>query len=346
MPLRDLSRECRNTGKLQLPGRGRPGPRPDDPLAVQQQGDLSPRADLQRLGRHRPAAVRAVLAARARGRRPGQPLQIRVGYDADARTITVSDNGIGMSREEVIDNIGTIAKSGHPRVPARADRRPAQGRDPHRPVRRRLLLGVHRGRPGDADYPAGRAARRRGRPLGVRRPGRVHAGAGGAAGPGHRRSCCTCATGEDDLLNGYRLRSIIQRYSDHISLPILMPAEAAGDERPASRRRTVVNQASALWARPKSELSDAGLPRRSTGTSPATSPSRWPTCTARSRGPTSTRCCCSSRPRRPFDLWLPEARPRRQAARPAGVHHGRHRPAHAEVPAVRPRRDRLRATCR
>src|SRR5262245_14708579 len=40
------------------------------------------------------------------------PLQIRVGYDKDARTITVSDNGIGMSRQEVMDNIGTIAKSG------------------------------------------------------------------------------------------------------------------------------------------------------------------------------------------------------------------------------------------
>jgi molecular chaperone HtpG len=61
--------------------------------------------------------------------------------------------------------------------------------------------------------------------------------------------------GEDELLNSYRLRSIIQRYSDHISQPILMPAEAAGDERPAGEE--IVNQASAIWTRPKSELSDA-----------------------------------------------------------------------------------------
>ena len=66
--------------------------------------------------------------------------------------------------------------------------------------------------------------------------------------------------GEDDLLAGYRLRSIIQKYSDHISLPILMPAEPAppgspdpGTSQPAED--AVVNQGGALWARPKSELS-------------------------------------------------------------------------------------------
>ncbi len=66
-------------------------------------------------------------------------LRIRVGYDAAARTITVSDNGIGMSRQEVVDNIGTIAKSGTREFLAAVDRRPRQGRPPHRAVRRRLL---------------------------------------------------------------------------------------------------------------------------------------------------------------------------------------------------------------
>ena len=78
-------------------------------------------------------------------------LKIRVSYDTAARTITVSDNGIGMSRQEVIEHIGTIAKSGTREFFAAAHRRPRQGRAPHRPVRRRLLLVLHRRRPRDAD---------------------------------------------------------------------------------------------------------------------------------------------------------------------------------------------------
>jgi molecular chaperone HtpG len=67
--------------------------------------------------------------------------------------------------------------------------------------------------------------------------------------------------GEDDLLNGYRLRSIIKKYSDHISVPILMPAEPgdeAGDEQGESQAASeaTVNRASALWTRPRSEFTD------------------------------------------------------------------------------------------
>ncbi|MGH7735671.1 MAG: molecular chaperone HtpG, partial [Gemmatimonadales bacterium] len=65
--------------------------------------------------------------------------------------------------------------------------------------------------------------------------------------------------GEDDLLNGYRLRTIIKKYSDHISLPIVMPPEPA-EHQPAEDQAPAedapVNQASALWARPKSELTE------------------------------------------------------------------------------------------
>ena len=78
--------------------------------------------------------------------------KIRVSYDAQARTITVSDNGIGMSRQEVIDHIGTIAKSGTREFFARLTVGPRQGRAPHRAVRRRLLLLVHRRRPRHADH--------------------------------------------------------------------------------------------------------------------------------------------------------------------------------------------------
>ena len=67
-------------------------------------------------------------------------LAIDVAYDKAARTITVSDNGIGMSRDEAIAQLGTIAKSRHARVLREPDRRPAEGRAADRPVRRRLLL--------------------------------------------------------------------------------------------------------------------------------------------------------------------------------------------------------------
>src|SRR5207237_5094759 len=65
--------------------------------------------------------------------------------------------------------------------------------------------------------------------------------------------------GEDDLLNGWRLRSIIEKYSDHISVPILMPGEPedkAEEEAGTPKPDVTVNRASALWARPKSQLTD------------------------------------------------------------------------------------------
>ena len=70
----------------------------------------------------------------------GADFRIRIGYDKDARTLTIADNGVGMNRDEVIANLGTIAKSGTREFFSPAHRRPAEGRPPDRPVRRRLLL--------------------------------------------------------------------------------------------------------------------------------------------------------------------------------------------------------------
>ena len=100
-------------------------------------------------------------------------LQIRVSYDKPARTITVADNGIGMSRQEVVDHIGTIAKSGTREFFQTLTSDTAKDAHADRPVRRRLLLLVHRRRPGDAAHPAGGAHRRSRRPLGEQRRGRL-----------------------------------------------------------------------------------------------------------------------------------------------------------------------------
>ncbi|HEY2276777.1 MAG TPA: molecular chaperone HtpG, partial [Streptosporangiaceae bacterium] len=172
------------------------------------------------------------------------PLQIRVSFDADARTITIADNGIGMSRDEVVEHIGTIAKSG-----TREFLHTLTG-DQQRDA---SLIGQF----GVGFYSAFIVAdhvvltpRRAGLAAdqGVRweSDGRgeytlqaAEVAARGTTIELHLRD------GEDELLNDYRLRSIIGKYSDHISLPILL-----GDQ------ESPVNQASALWARSKSEISD------------------------------------------------------------------------------------------
>jgi molecular chaperone HtpG len=183
-------------------------------------------------------------------------LKIRVSYDATARTITIADNGIGMSRQEVIDHIGTIAKSGTREFFSSLTG--DQAKDAHligqfgvgfysafivadkvTLITRRAGLtsehGVHWESGGEGDYTLET----------VEKTGR------GTQVILHLRE------GEDDLLNGWRLRSIIRKYSDHITLPILMKKEQWSQEKNENTitdEDETVNQASALWARPKSEI--------------------------------------------------------------------------------------------
>jgi molecular chaperone HtpG len=185
-------------------------------------------------------------------------LKIRVTFDQAARTLTVTDNGIGMSRDEVVANIGTIAKSGTREFfnSLTGD----QAKDAHligqfgvgfyssfivadrvTLVTRRAGMGAEHGvrweSNGQGEYSLET----------VDRPGR------GTEVTLHLRE------GEDELLNGYRLRSIIRKYSDHITLPILMQKEEWDkdkNENVLKDETEQVNQASALWARPKSEITD------------------------------------------------------------------------------------------
>ncbi|HXF16850.1 MAG TPA: molecular chaperone HtpG [Burkholderiales bacterium] len=185
-------------------------------------------------------------------------LKIRVSLDRAARTITVSDNGIGMSRQEVIDNIGTIAKSGT---------REFFGRLTGDQAKDASLIGQF----GVGFYSCFIVADKV--TLTTRRAGlgKEHGVRWESGGEGdytieivERSSRGTEVTlhlreGEDELLEGFRLQSIIRKYSDHISLPILMNKQDWDKDKAEHVTRDElekVNQASALWARPKSEITE------------------------------------------------------------------------------------------
>ena len=185
-------------------------------------------------------------------------LRIRVTANPEARTITVSDNGVGMSREEVVANLGTIAKSGTREFLATLTG--DQAKDAHLIgqfgvgfyssfiVADRVTLVTRR-----AGLPEGDAVRWESGGEGeytletTTKPGR------GTDVILHLRE------GEDELLDDMRLRQIIRRYSDHIAVPIVMKKRIWDEEKKAYRvsdEDETVNQASALWARPKSDVSE------------------------------------------------------------------------------------------
>jgi molecular chaperone HtpG len=186
--------------------------------------------------------------------------KITVDLDEGARTITITDNGIGMSRQEVIEHIGTIAKSGTAQFfqSLTGD----QAKDAHligqfgvgfysafivadkvTLTTRRAGLGAEHGvcweSSGDGEYSLET----------IEKPER------GTSVVLHIRE------GEDEFLESYRLRNIIGKYSDHITLPILMKKESVADEGKDEEKNDsaepefeTVNRASALWARSKSDI--------------------------------------------------------------------------------------------
>ena len=189
----------------------------------------------------------------------GDPeFRIRVSYDRAARTLTVSDNGVGLTRQEVIDHIGTIAKSGTREFFERLTADAAKDAQ---------LIGQF----GVGFYSSFIVAervvlltRRAGAPAdeGVRWES---AGEGDyTIEPVRKDSRGTDVAlrlmpGEDELLSGSRLREILRKYSDHITFPILMKKEQwdpAVKAQVATEEDEQVNQASALWAQPKSEITE------------------------------------------------------------------------------------------
>ncbi len=185
-------------------------------------------------------------------------LGISVALDPAARTITVSDNGIGMSRTDAIEHLGTIAKSGTREFFSQLSG--DQQKDAQ-------LIGQF----GVGFYSSFIVADRvtvvsRRAGTGASEAIRWESDGGGefTIEPAQRAESGTDVTlhlrdGEDEFLSASKLKSVVMRYSDHISLPIRMRKEVwdpdKSEYRPTDELETI-NQASALWTRAKSDITD------------------------------------------------------------------------------------------
>ena len=184
--------------------------------------------------------------------------RIRVAFDPAAKTLTIADNGVGMSREEVITNLGTIAKSGTREFFSKLSG--DQQKDAS-------LIGqfgvgfyssfivadkvtVHTRRAGAEPNQGVRWESEGTGEFSIEMVDRPTRGT---------EITLHLKEGQDDLLSAWKLKSIIRKYSDHIVQPIVMKGEKWDDEKKeqvATDEDETVNQASALWARPRNEISD------------------------------------------------------------------------------------------
>lgn len=180
-------------------------------------------------------------------------LRIHISYDKDAKTLTIQDNGIGMTREEVVQNLGTIAKSGTREFLSRLTGE--QKKDAH-------LIGQF----GVGFYSAFIVADQvtvLSRAAGL---GKEHGVSWVSKGDGEytvsniekelRGTAIILHLKDDELdfLNHWRLKNIITKYSDHINLPILM--KKLGENEVETNEWETVNKATALWTLPKNTVKE------------------------------------------------------------------------------------------
>jgi len=186
-------------------------------------------------------------------------LKIHVSFDREKRTVTIADNGIGMSREEVISNLGTIARSG-----TREFFQKLSGDEQKdAALIGQFGVGFYSGfivadkmtvESRRAGLPAAEGVRWESHGDGEFSVEQIERAARGTSITLHLRE------GEDELLSGWQLKNIIQKYSDHIALPITMQKEEWDAEKSAyvlKDEAETVNQASALWTRSKNDIDEA-----------------------------------------------------------------------------------------
>ncbi len=186
-------------------------------------------------------------------------LKIRVQVDKEAKTITLRDNGIGMSRQEVIDHIGTIAKSGTREFFGKLtgdQKKDAQligqfgvGFYSSFMVADRVTLTTRR-----AGLTAEHGVRwecdMEGENAGVYTLEPVDKADRGTEIVLHLRD------DEAEFLDAWRVKSVIRQYSDHIAIPVEFDEPAQEGDEASEAKTEVVNKANALWARPKSEITE------------------------------------------------------------------------------------------
>ena len=189
-------------------------------------------------------------------------LKVKISYDEQANTLTLEDNGIGMNRDDVIANLGTIARSGTAEFLQQltGDQKKDSGligqfgvgfysafivADEVMVETRKAGVTAEEGvcwtSKGDGEFTVET----------INKPGRG------------TRITLTLKDDAKEYANGYRLRNIIQKYSDHIGLPIQLQkdVEVEGDEAEAADQATAIewetiNKANALWTRSKNEIKD------------------------------------------------------------------------------------------
>ena len=179
-------------------------------------------------------------------------LRIRIDFDADAKTLTVADNGIGMTRGEVVENLGTIARSGT------AEFFGSLTGDQQQDAQ---LIGQF----GVGFYSVFMVAdevtvltRKAGTEEGTRwsSRGEDEFTVEDAEAERGTRVVLQLQGDAQEFAEAFRLRSIVRKYSDHIAVPVVMAGEATGEDDDAEPEDETVNAATALWTRSRSEVDD------------------------------------------------------------------------------------------
>ncbi len=191
-------------------------------------------------------------------------LEVRVSFDKAAKTLTITDNGIGMSQQEAIDHLGTIAKSGTKDFMSRLSGDQKQTASEQGQLIGQFGVGFYSG------FIVADRITVESRRAGLKPEEGVRWISGGTGDfevetitRAQRGTSIILHLRDDaeEFLNAWKLKSVIAKYSDHISLPILMEKEEWKDgenDQPGDMVKTgeweAVNKASALWTRPKKDI--------------------------------------------------------------------------------------------